>query len=190
MNKSNIYTIGHGAKSLDDLFEELFKFEIGFLIDIRSKPYSKYYPHFNKEALVNVFKARTDINYSWWGDILGGLPPADWNCYDTDGKIDYDKLGINPKFLSGIERIIKANEINCKVAMMCSEADPQMCHRSKLIGRVLGNYGIEVLHIVRNKRGEIIVKTQKAIFSEIVNEKLDLFSASSEIHLTSRNSYV
>lgn len=190
MSKSNIYTIGHGAKSLDDLFEELLKFEIRYLIDIRSRPYSKYYPHFNKEALANVFKARVDINYSWWGDVLGGLPPADWNCYDADGKIDYDKLGMNPIFQSGIERIVNADKINCKVAMMCSEADPQMCHRSKLIGRMLENFNIEVLHIVRNKRGEIITKTQKVIFSEIVNEKLDLFSVSSEIHLTSRNSYV
>ena len=51
MEKSSIYSIGHGNKSIDILIEELRHFEINYLIDIRSKPYSKYSPHFNQNEL-------------------------------------------------------------------------------------------------------------------------------------------
>ena len=72
---------------------------------------------------------------------------------------------------------------------MCSESDPQMCHRSKLIGRMLNDRGVNVQHIMQNKRGDIIIKSQQNVFANIVNETLDLFSMNSEVHLTSRNSY-
>ncbi len=177
---------------MEEIIEELKHYDIKYLIDIRSKPFSKYYPHFNKEALTNFFHFQNDIIYRWWGDTIGGLPPVEWKCHTTDGKIDYDKMAQHPIFISGVDRLVKANNQHCKTAIMCSESEPQMCHRSKLIGRMLEDRGIELQHIVRNKVGEIIVKPQSMVFTNIINEHLDLFSDTDpiDIHLTSRNSYV
>ena len=44
-------------------------------------------------------------------------------------------------------------EIDLNIAMMCSERKPEDCHRSRLIGRVLFENGIEIRHIDEN--GEI-----------------------------------
>ena len=69
---------------------------------------------FNKESLILYFQVHKDIRYDWRGDKIGGLPPAEWNCYTTDGKIDYDKMAVNPIFVSGIESIVKANAKSLK----------------------------------------------------------------------------
>lgn len=190
MKEFYIYSIGHGAKSMQDIVDELIKYDIKYLIDVRSKPFSKYYPHFNKETLISFFQKRDDIKYSWWGETIGGMPPAEWNCYTSDRKIDYDKMALNPIFINGVDRIANANAKCLKTAIMCSESEPQMCHRSKLIGRMLQDRGVEMQHIIRNKRGDIITKSQKLVFVEIVNDNIDLFSQSQDIHLTSKKSYV
>lgn len=190
MEESYIYTIGHGNKSMEELIKELNVYGIQYLIDVRSKPFSKYYPHFNKEALMFYFQTHKGIIYDWRGDRIGGMPPAEWNCYTVDGKIDYDKMSVYPVFVTGVEQIIKANDLKLKVALMCSESDPQMCHRSKLIGRMLADRGVNVQHIMLNKIGDVITKSQQNVFANIVNETLDLFSLTNEIHLTSRNSYL
>lgn len=190
MRGTFIYTIGHGNKTMEEFIRELSAYNIQYLIDVRSKPFSKYYPQFNKESLILYFQVHKDIRYDWRGDKIGGLPPAEWNCYTTDGKIDYDKMAVNPIFVSGIESIVKANDMKLKVALMCSESDPQMCHRSKLIGKMLADRGIDVQHIMLNRRGDIITKSQQNIFTNIINENIDLFSMSLDIHLTSRNAYL
>lgn len=190
MDNTYIYSIGHGGKTIQELVDELKKYDIQYLIDVRSKPFSKHYPHFNRDALMRVFSERSDITYSWWGDILGGLPPIGWNCYTIDGKIDYDKMSLNPIFITGINRLVNANAQCLKTAIMCSESDPHMCHRSKLIGRMLHERGIEVQHILRNKAGKIVTLSQNAVYTDIVNDNIDLFSQPHEVHLTSRKSYV
>ena len=40
MHKTTIYSIGHGAKEIEGFIAELKYFDIWYLLDIRSKPYS------------------------------------------------------------------------------------------------------------------------------------------------------
>ena len=188
MTETYIYTIGHGNKTLEEIKAELALYDIHYLIDVRSKPYSKFYPHFNREALEREFKQTPGITYAWWGDKIGGLPPVEWNCHTDEGKVDYDKLALHPLFQSGIERLVAAHDKNFKVALMCSESDPRSCHRSKLIGRVLKERGIDVQHIMRNKLGEIYTLSQSQIFADVVNTQIDLFSETNEVHLSSKKS--
>ena len=51
MKDTTIYSIGHGNKKIEDFIGELKSFKIQFLLDIRSKPYSKWNPQFNQAAL-------------------------------------------------------------------------------------------------------------------------------------------
>jgi len=88
MSKPPVYTIGYGARDLDDFIQVLLTNGIVYLIDVRSKPYSRYKPEFSKDAL-QCHLHEHGIRYVFMGDLLGGRP-ADSDCY-VDGKVDYDK---------------------------------------------------------------------------------------------------
>lgn len=142
---STLYSIGHGNKSFEEFEEELRSFGIQYLIDVRSKPYSKWNPSFNQEALRSLLQKRGFV-YVYMGDTIGGMP-SDPSCY-TDGHIDYAKVCEKPFFQEGFARLLTAAEKELKVAVMCSESEPEKCHRSKLIGQELLKYAISMNHIV------------------------------------------
>src|SRR5680860_479464 len=88
MTESTIYSIGHGTKKIEDFIDELKSYSILYLLDIRSRPFSKWNPQFNQPAL-EVELERHGITYVFVGDTLGGLPD-DRSCYDKNGKVVYD----------------------------------------------------------------------------------------------------
>lgn len=183
MNETTIYSIGHGNKRIEDFIKELKAFEVQFLLDIRSKPFSKWNPQFNQNEL--KFKLEENgIKYVFVGDTLGGLP-EDRSCYDYNGKVVYDLIKEKHFFKEGLERLTTANEKNIKLAIMCSESKPEECHRSKLIGQELLKKKISLNHIVSDK----LVKTQEMVMAELTKGKgtIDLFG--NEIDFTSRKSY-
>lgn len=142
---STLYSIGHGNKSFEEFEEELRSFGIQYLIDVRSKPYSKWNPTFNQEALRALLQKRGFV-YVYMGDTIGGMP-TDPSCY-TDGHIDYAKVREKPFFQEGLVRLLTAAEKELRVAVMCSESEPEKCHRSKLIGQELLKHGISMNHII------------------------------------------
>lgn len=141
---STLFSIGHGNKSIDEFIEELKSFDIAYLVDVRTSPYSKWNPHFNQSAIQNSLEG-IGIRYVYMGDVLGGLP-SDSSCY-TNGRIDYTKMAGKETFLSGLERLLVANQKNIRLAIMCSESEPDMCHRSKLIGQELIKRNVVLQHI-------------------------------------------
>ena len=183
MTDTTIYSIGHGNKKIEDFIAELKSFKIQFLLDIRSKPYSKWNPQFNQSSLDLELK-NNGITYVFVGDTLGGLP-EDRSCYDYDGKVVYDLIKEKDFFKQGLERLTTANEKKINLAIMCSESKPEECHRSKLIGQELLNKEISLKHIVSYKR----VKSQETVMNELTKGKgtVDLFG--NEMDFTSRKSY-
>lgn len=174
-----LFTIGYGARSVDEFVALLQANRIEFLIDVRSAPYSKFKPEFSRELLQHHLE-RAGIRYLFMGDTLGGQPkePA---CF-TDGKVDYDKVRVQPFFQSGVERLKKAFEVRRRVALMCSEGRPEQCHRSKLIGEVLAAAGIPVRHI--DEDGALLTQTQ--VIDRLTQGQMDLFGQTS---FTSRKRY-
>jgi uncharacterized protein (DUF488 family) len=146
---STLFSIGHGNKSIDEFVEELKSFDIAYLVDVRTSPYSKWSPHFNQPVLQSSMK-NVGIAYVYMGDVLGGLP-NDSSCY-TNGRIDYAKMACKDTFKTGLERLIVANNKGLKLAIMCSESEPDMCHRSKLIGQELRKRDIIINHIVGTQK--------------------------------------
>ena len=144
MTTTPIYTIGYGARQVDELLAVLQAHQIQYLLDVRTSPYSSYKPEFSKNALQTFLEAN-EIRYLFMGESLGGQPD-DPACY-TDGKVDYDRLARQPSYLAGIERLHKASSQGQRAVLMCSEGKPENCHRSKLIGQTLTSQGLEVLHI-------------------------------------------
>ena len=156
-----IYTIGYGARSLDEFLAVLHAHRIEYLIDVRSAPYSRYKPEFSKELLEAALKAH-GVRYLYLGDSLGGRP-HDPTCY-VDGKVDYSRVGDKPFYQAGIARLQAAFAQGRRVALMCSEGKPEECHRSKLIGATLAGLGVPVAHI--DESGALCTQAQ-------VQERLD-----------------
>jgi uncharacterized protein (DUF488 family) len=154
--KSEIYTIGYGNRNIDEFLELLDKYRIVYLVDIRTSPYSRFNPDFNKHALKNVLPHH-GIKYVYMGDSLGGIP-KDESVYSNDGKVDYEKLQKKDYFISGIARLEKAITQELSIAIMCSELKPENCHRSKLIGKILTERGVTVIHIDEN--GDLITQDE------------------------------
>jgi uncharacterized protein (DUF488 family) len=168
----NIYSIGHGNKSVDQLVEELNWFNIRYVIDVRSKPYSRYNPQFNKEALEHSMKAN-GFHYIFMGHQIGGIPEDD--AVYTNDKVDYNKLKDTDYFKIGLSRVIQAHEKGYKAVLMCGETQPQHCHRTKLIGKELSKNNIPLLHIMKNRK----VKDQATALLEATKGlgDVDLFSS-------------
>lgn len=186
--ESKLYSIGHGHKSIETFLEELLSFGICFLVDVRSSPYSKWAPQFNMDVL-SSFLNNCKIRYVYWGDTMGGRPQSS-AYYDDKGFFDYEKMSKAEDFNIGISRLVNANENGFPVAVMCSEADPSQCHRSKLIGRELYvRNGIDMKHIIAPNKfileSEIIRTLTKGSWTPEPN----LFGFTPPPYFKSRKSY-
>ena len=142
----HIFSIGHGIKNIALFIRELTSFDIKYLIDVRSIPYSRRNPAFNTKALETELN-RHEIKYLYWGAELGGFP-KDASCYGANGKVDYDILKTKDFFRQALERLLVAEQYRHNIALMCSETNPAQCHRAKLIGMELLSRDIVVRHIV------------------------------------------
>jgi uncharacterized protein (DUF488 family) len=174
-----LFTIGYGARTLDQFLDALKAHQVEYVIDVRTAPYSKFKQEFSKD-LLQYHLERAGIRYIFMGDTLGGQP-KDVVCH-TDGKVDYDKVRAQPFFQTGIERLKKAFEQRRRAAIMCSEGRPEQCHRSKLIGEALAAVGVPVCHI--DEDGLLLTQTQ--VIDRLTKGQMDLFGHAS---FTSRKRY-
>jgi uncharacterized protein (DUF488 family) len=168
MSETAIYTIGYGARPLPEFIATLQAHHIAYLIDVRSKPYSRYRPEFGKSELEAALK-EAGIRYVFMGDTLGGQP-EDKGCY-TEGKVDYEKVRGMDFYREGIGRVQKAYAQQLPVVLLCSEGKPEQCHRSKLIGQTLTELSIPVAHIDEND--DLI--SQAAVLLRLTNNQPSLF---------------
>ncbi len=157
-----IFTIGYGARSMEEFTAVLQHHQIEYLIDIRSAPYSRHKPEFSKEAL-NASLHEVGVRYLFMGNTLGGRP-VDPDCY-TDGVVDYGKVQQKEFYQEGVGRVQKAFEQQQRIALMCSEQKPEHCHRTLLVGDSLSQLEIPLAHIDEN--GEILEQT--AVLDRLAN---------------------
>jgi len=181
MSKTPIYTIGYGARTIEQLVALLKEQGIDYLIDVRSRPYSRYKPEFSKGSLEAYLKAH-GVRYVFMGDTLGGQP-EDPDCKDDEGKVLYEKVKEKAFYQEGIGRLQQVWAQQLTVALMCSEGKPEGCHRSKLIGATLAELNIDVAHI--DEEGQSL--TQEEVMLRTSGGQLD-FGADFRQH-TSRKRY-
>jgi uncharacterized protein (DUF488 family) len=109
MGQIPIYTIGYGAREIADFITVLQTNQIAYLIDVRSKPYSRYKPYFSKPALEQHL-IQNNIRYVYMGDVLGGMPD-DPDCYDENGKVIYDKVAQKAFYQEGLTAFLRSPKI-------------------------------------------------------------------------------
>lgn len=151
-----LYSVGHSNHEQDQFCDLLRKYEIQVLVDVRTQPYSRYTSQFNREELKAALTA-CKIRYLFMGEQLGGRPEGE-QYYDVEGKVLYHAIADADFFRAGVDRLRKGGQ-QYRVAMMCSEEDPVVCHRYLLISRVLTELGEQVWHI----RGDGSVETEAQV---------------------------
>jgi len=165
----SIWTIGHSTLSIEPFFTVLVSFEIRLLVDVRSFPRSRRYPHFNKESLRASLTA-TGVDYFHMPELGGRRKTRSdsqnvaWRNESFRGYADYMETAA---FRGGIKQLLElAGER--RTAVMCAEAVWWRCHRS-LISDYLKAAGVTVTHILGVGKSEEHPYTSAA---QIVNGKL------------------
>ena len=172
-----VFTIGHSTHSTER-FITLLKFNrVSAICDVRSSPYSRMAPQFNREALAFALK-KNGIEYVFLGKELGARS-TDSSCY-VNGKVQYDRLARTDLFQKGIERV-KSGMSRFQIALMCAEKDPLECHRSILISRQLDEAGIAVEHIQSDGSRETHAEAVARLRRNLKHPEQDLFQSPIEV---------
>ena len=143
--QNTVLTIGHSTHPQGRFIALLRQHGVTALCDVRSKPYSRMNPQFNREELKEALLTR-GIEYSFLGKELGARSD-DPNCYEN-GKVKYDRLAATELFRYGLKRVLRGMRDGFRIALMCAEKEPLECHRTILVARHLVAQGVTVEHIL------------------------------------------
>ena len=154
----NLYTIGHGNLDLEPFIDLLRAHGVNWVADVRSAPYSRMFPWFNKSELAEALED-AGIRYLFLGSKLGGKPQA------GEADIEWTQGRLNPQLVSALSRterwaegisylagVIRAREEDGEAGcLLCSEKDPNNCHRSLLSFKLQEAMPeLSVLHLSHN----------------------------------------
>ena len=188
-DKKYIYTIGYtlfqkgNTIDIENLFETLKIYNIKFLVDVRSVPFSKQYPRCNANNMKivgknlgipymnmpeigakanseqDVFSKASDIFFEQSVfPIAKSNRPEKTELLGSDEIVDFRKFRHDEYFISGLKRIEDAYDKGYSLCLMCSEKKPMDCHRYFLISKALeqrfGDW-LEVRHIIEKSDGNI-----------------------------------
>lgn len=175
-SQTTVFTIGHSTLPYEQFAALLKGAGITAVADVRSAPYSRHQPHFNRDVLSAELKADR-IAYVFMGEELGGRPRgSEFYC---EGVADYERMAQTPAFKAGLARV-KDGAARHRIALMCSEQSPFDCHRCLMVGRALSKEGVIVRHLLSD--GDAI--DQKTIEAELLQaaglDGLDLFASPAE----------
>lgn len=150
---TTVRTIGHSNHPIERFIALLREHGIETLVDVRSRPYSRWAPQFQKSFLSRSLTA-AGIAYVFLGDELGGRPEGR-EFYDAEGHVDYERRARARDFQTGVARLLEiARERS--TAIVCAEEDPGHCHRRLLVAPALQQNDVTVEHI----RGDGRVQTE------------------------------
>ena len=128
-----LYSIGHSNKNIKTFISKLLEYSIEQLVDVRTFPYSKFNPQFNRQNL-EITLPEFKIKYLYRGKSLGGL-------------------GENFRYHDTLKEICTLSD-RVNICFMCSEADPLKCHRSQLLEPDVKELGYTMKHILWEGPGE------------------------------------
>jgi len=167
-----LFTIGHSTHTIERFVELLKTHDINALCDVRSSPYSRFTPQFNREPLKDEL-SQHHIIYLYLGEELGPRS-SDPTCYE-EGKVQYNRLAQKNIFKQGINRLRKG-ATRYRIALMCAEKDPLTCHRMLLVCRNLRQDDIIIKHILEDGALEDNRETEKRLMKLMKVNPMDLFS--------------
>lgn len=146
-----IYTIGHSTRTLDEFVALLKESGIETVVDIRSAPSSRRFPHFDGDALAQSLAAHR-IRYEYLPELGGHRKidkhtAPDVNAFWTNRSFhNYADYAMSGEFSDGLKRLIAIGRAS-RTAIMCAEAVWWRCHR-RIVADYLIDAGVPVRHIL------------------------------------------
>jgi uncharacterized protein (DUF488 family) len=148
---THLLSVGHSKHPPERFLALLRAASVTAIADVRSAPYSRRQPQYNREELEHTLR-EAGVAYFFLGDQLGGRP-GPLSLYDAEGRVDYLRVRATPTFQQGLDRLCLAAERD-RVAMLCSEEDPLDCHRGLMITPALVERDMHPGHVRRDGRIE------------------------------------
>jgi hypothetical protein len=139
-----LFSIGHSNHELPRLLGLLRRAGVTAVADVRSSPYSRRLPQFNRPELEDALTG-CGISYLFLGYWLGGRPD-EAELYDDEGRVDYERVQQTPAFREGLAELRAALDAH-RVALLCAEEDPLDCHRALMIAPALAEEGVATVHL-------------------------------------------
>ncbi len=173
-----MYSIGHSTHSFEVFVTLLKESRIAAIADVRSTPYSRRRPQFNRNALRNSL-AEHGISYVFLGAELGGRGSDD-SERDENGRVQYKYIAESPAFREGLRRV-RAGSERMRLALMCAEGEPLDCHRGILISRLLIAQNVRVLHIHADGQIETHRDAERRLLRLFGLHEPDLFRTENQI---------
>jgi len=140
-----VFTIGHSNHPIGAFLTLLDRHRTTAVADVRSVPYSRRHPQFNRRTLEQSL-GEHGIRYFFLGAELGART-LDPSCYDSEGKVLFHRLAQTGLFLRGIARVLE-EAARSRLALLCAERNPANCHRTILVAPVLRKRRAAVTHIL------------------------------------------
>jgi uncharacterized protein (DUF488 family) len=140
-----VFTIGHGARTSEELVACLTEAGVGTLVDVRRFPGSRRHPQFNREAVAAAVEA-VGIAYVH-AEALGGRRHGGgdrYPCIQVAAFRAYAAWMGRDEFQGALPGAL-ALAAPC---FMCAETLWWQCHR-RLIAELLVARGHEVIHLLR-----------------------------------------
>jgi uncharacterized protein (DUF488 family) len=172
-----VFTVGHSTQPADKFRSLLAQHQVTAVADVRSSPYSRLHPHFNREKLRDDLQ-RERIAYVFLGEELGARS-KDPACY-VDGKVQYARLAQTRLFQEGLDRVV-AGARRYRIALLCAEKDPLTCHRCILVARHLLPRQLDVQHILADGRLESHADALARLLRELRLQERELFRGGDEL---------
>jgi len=155
-----IYSIGHSNLPFERFVDVLKSHGVTTVVDVRSAPYSRFMPCYNRPELEHALPAE-GLAYRYAGEYLGGRPkdpslyrdgliPDERHAYLQN--VNYELLAQTDAVQRGLDRLVQLT-VSETVAIMCSEEDPKQCHRHHLIEHALADRA--TLTHIRTERGHV-----------------------------------
>jgi uncharacterized protein (DUF488 family) len=167
MSPPIMWTVGHSNHGPEVFVDLVRRQRIDRLFDVRSHPYSRFAPHFNREELQATVEAQ-GIHYAFLGTALGGRPRRE-DQLDAKGRALYDKMAQETEFREAIDRLLNEASEH-RIALLCGCGRPNDCHRRLLVGKVLCDRGAELRHILPD--GSVLAETSVTLGESTAQETL------------------
>jgi uncharacterized protein (DUF488 family) len=161
MPRFDLFSVGHSNIAAEQFLTLLRDAEVNHIADVRSAPYSRFFPWFSQKRLAASL-ADAEIGYAAMGDTLGGRPGDD-GLY-RDGVADYEAMAARPEYAAGLARLLDA-AAQSRICILCAEREPLDCHRCLLVARSLAERGLTVGHILHDGSIEPHAETERRLLA-------------------------
>lgn len=144
-----IFSVGHGARPLEEFLRLLEEAGMRQLADIRTAPRSTRHPHFDREALATALAAG-GIGYRHLRGLGGwrrARPDSPHVALRVPGFRGYADHLSSAEFRRDYETLLEMAR-RAPTAYMCAETHWWRCHRKILSDRLVVD-GWEVVHLIR-----------------------------------------